>query len=55
MVLSPSSSPAPPFLLPDGDGGPGGAEDDANHYHKLVVLDILESERAYVQDLEVCI
>ena len=29
-------------------------EDDAHHYHKLVVLDILESERSFVHDLNVC-
>ncbi len=26
-------------------------DDDAHHYYKLVVLDILESERNFVQDL----
>ncbi len=28
-------------------------DDDAHHYYKLVVLDILESERNFVQDLRV--
>lgn len=31
----------------------GALEDDAQHYHRLVVQDILASERAYVQDLNV--
>jgi hypothetical protein len=41
------------FLLSDANTGDGGAEDDAHHYHRLVVLDILESEKVYVQDLKV--
>ena len=34
-------------------GGIPSAEDDVHHYHRLVVQDILESERAYVKDLNV--
>lgn len=54
MCSHPATPPSPPLPLSDSDGGTGGAEDDAHHYHKLVVLDLLESERAYVQDLNVC-
>ena len=42
-----------PFL--DADGVMGSIEDDPHHYHRLVVQDILASERAYVQDLNVSV
>ncbi len=39
--------------LPDVAVGSADPEDDAHHYYRLVVQDILESERVYVQDIEV--
>jgi len=41
-------------VLGEGEGG-GGEDDDAHHYYKLVVMDILESERIFVQDLNVSV